>query len=451
MDLAYKKSQFEFNALKIKNCEISLERTLVREENDRRDKTALNTPGCSTVIEYREWAEEWRVRTEVQATSGIAPPDQAGERESNKLSDRGAKKIAEAAEYMHLQCGGFKTFVTGTFKPEVREKIKNGDTTIQAEVTRTMDTLQKMYQRGWTKKNGDRVSGHDDSMPYVWVVEVPKNEKGEDNPHVHMLWSWRVDYSDFSEWAERIERIWGNGTFHLEKIKDTACAGAYLAKAAGYLCKAQGNDDNDQGQVTGNRYGISKNARAPDWVVLTRQQLDVMGQLIADIYDHLTVKHGEKYRERAYLNKKLSSKKKGDKSRYAIGKRLAKVRSEIKKIPIRCNGYQVIIKGLANAGSFFTWLKEPTREGIRFPDWLPEKPEDVVWREGKRVTARDSIYMNKLREKFSVKKLFRRLNPPEWISETFSDAYWHQVKNDLFAPSLAGCPPAPPVVSDLYQ
>lgn len=396
-----------------------------KEWEPKRTCSAIDAEGCSTVIEFREWQETWRVRTQTECTAGIAPPDQSGARESEMLTSRGATKIAESCEFMHLKHGGFKTFVTGTFRDDVRQKIIDGETSIQKEVTRTMDALQKMYRRGWVKKDGTRIAGHGDGLPYLWVVEVPENEKGEPNPHIHMLLGWAVEYRDFKEWAERIENIWGNGYFHLEKIKDTASAGAYMAKAAGYLTKGGKEQVNEetgeinystQGRVEGNRYGISKTARAPAWVEIGRAQLHAMGQLIFDVYDHLTVKYGEKYQERKRLNKALERQPKDNRAvRKKIGEKLAKVRAELNEIPIRCNKYQVVVKGKAAAMSFFTWLKTPSSEGVRREEWLPEKIEGWEWQSGPRPQAKNSPYFRRVHEICRERRFWRRLEMPQWF------------------------------------
>jgi len=429
LDLAYKKHTFEFNALKIQHCEPSPECAVIQEWEPPRTKTPINAVGCKTVIEFRDWQDAWRIRTEAECISGMAPPQQSGLRESDTLTARGATKIAESCEYMHLQHGGFKTFVTGTFRDDVRELIASGETSIQKQVTRTMDALQKMYQRGWTKKNGERVAGHSQGLPYLWVVEVPENAQGEPNPHIHMLLGWRVDYADFKEWAERIEAIWGNGYFHLEKIKDSACAGAYMAKAAGYLCKAQ--DKDDQGTVQGNRYGISKTARAPAWLVVKYAQLHAMGQLIFDIYDHLTVKYGEHYRERKALNTRLANTPKTSKGlRKKIGERLAKVRKTISDIPVRCNKYQVVIKGNDAAYQFFEWLKTPVNAARKCIEWLPQIPEGWHWNDGPKPEAKYSQFFSRLYKKFSNNRFWRRLVVPDRLREADSNEYWHSVKAD---------------------
>ncbi len=412
-----------------------------QEFEPQKTKTPHGQVGCSTIVQFREWSDEWRIRTEAMGTVGSAPPSQSGERISELLSQRGAKKIAESCEYMSLKKGGFKTFVTGTFKPEAREKIASGETTIQKEVSRCMDALQKMYQRGWVTLEGEKIAGHSEGLSYCWVVEIPKNEQGENNPHIHLLMGWSVPFRLFKSWSERIESIWGNGTFHLEKIKDCACAGAYMAKAAGYLTKAQG--DETQGRVRGNRYGISEPARAPEWVTYGKSQLHTMGQIIADVYDHLTIKYGADYRERKTLKNKLDATPKDNKAlRQKIGEKLQAVREKLKALPIRCNKYQVILKGQTVAGTFISWAKG---EPLKRPDWLPELPADLAWDEGGAVTAADSHgarLMRKkielrswrlIKERFTDLKIMRRaaLNTDEYLSDLV--ARWDDLKNSAFS------------------
>lgn len=395
--------------------------------------------GCSTIVQFREWSDEWRIRTEAMGTVGSAPPSQSGERISELLSQRGAKKIAESCEYMSLKKGGYKTFVTGTFNTETRAKIASGETTIQKEVSRCMDAMQKMYQRGWVTPEGENVPGHREGLCYCWVVEIPVNENYEENPHVHMLLGWAVPYRLFAAWSARIERIWGNGYFHLEKIKDCACAGAYMAKAAGYLSKAAGDDT--QGKVRGNRYGISEPARAPDWVTYGKSQLHTMGQIIADVYDHLTLKYGADYRERKTLKSRLNAIPKDNKAlRQKIGERLEKVRAKLKALPIRCNKYQVILKGASIAGTFITWAKG---EPLKRPDWLPELPAELAWQEGRQPTAADSHYFRKLRDKFHQLKRRRHawtdcmlasfVEHQESLRDDILSAYesWSELAQDL--------------------
>lgn len=379
--------------------------------------------GCATIVQFREWSDEWRIRTEAMGTVGSAPPSQSGERISELLSQRGAKKIAESCEFMSLKKGGYKTFVTGTFNAETRAKIASGETTIQKEVSRCMDAMQKMYQRGWVTPEGENVPGHKEGLCYCWVVEIPVNENYEENPHVHMLLGWSVPYRLFAAWSARIERIWGNGYFHLEKIKDCACAGAYMAKAAGYLSKAAGDDT--QGKVRGNRYGISEPARAPDWVTYGKSQLHTMGQIIADVYDHLTMKYGADYRQRKTLKTILDNTPKDQtQTRLKIGERLKKVREKLKALPIRCNKYQVILKGASIAGTFITWAKG---EKVARPDWLPELPGELAWQEGRAPEPADSHYFRKLREKFQQLKRRRHAWTDCMLSGLVEQ--WEEFKN----------------------
>lgn len=489
MEYAYTRSQALFKQQMDKHC--SYEQKAPVEFEHARTRTPKDALGCKTIIEFREWQEAYRIRTEAECVSGSPPPSQSGVRESDTLTARAATKIAESCEFMHIQNGGFKTFVTGTLSPESRKKLttlkpvpieesaheliksagpfspiefKNGEliksekiepagarvykstfisdgpctpirweleSTVQKEVTRTMDAMQKMYKRGWQKKDGTKVDGHENGLPYLWVVEVPDNEHGEPNPHIHMLMGWSVEYKHFHEWAKRIEGIWKHGYFKLEKIKDTSAAGAYMAKAAGYLCKAQ--DKTDQGTVQGNRYGISKAARAPSWVHVNHAQMHTMGQLIYDVYDHLTVTYGEKYRERKKLNDALTKiPKENNVIRNKIGKRLARVRKELKAVPIRCNKYQLVVTGKAAAMSLFTWLKTPTSEEFtnNNEEWLPVKPEGWEWEAGPKPKAENSQFFTAIYRKFSDNKFWRRLNVPAWMRESNADEYWHSVKHE---------------------
>lgn len=271
---------------------------------------------------------------------------------------------------------------------------------IQKELSRCMDGWQKIYQRG----------GYGKSLDYCWVVEIPKNDKGEDNPHIHILMRWRVPYAQFQEWAARLEGVWGMGFATLEKLKDPEAAGAYMAKAAGYITK--GNGDDDQGAVRGNRYGISESARAPGWETMSEGQLHVMGQLLRDVYDHITDKHGADYGERKRLNharevelkagKAWAEKNPGQplpedmkKRRHKIGEKLKQVREKIRKIPVRASKYQLVLKGKLAAFQFLNWAKSDT--GSSTADWLPEKPEGMAWEEGRAPGHEDKADVNALR------------------------------------------------------
>lgn len=387
-------------------------------EADPQDNTRTESkgPGQFTVIQFREWSDEYRIRTRVEIP-GSAPQAQEGERVSYMLTDRGARNIADSCHYMALKKGGYKTFVTGTFDQEAREAIATGKTTIQKEVTRTMDAMRKMYLRGWTTKAGEfiktaskweyepvlteqgeatreraetieaaapftrvwwregklckanhtrlrgallervkapytkikRVNKQTEGLAYCWVVECPlsKDENGEytgeENPHIHLMMNWEVPYRLFQEWKDRIEGLWGNGYFHLEKIKEPEHAGAYMAKAAGYLGKGK---TGDQGRVAGNRFGISKPARAPGWCCLGDYELGVMGRLITEVHEHMQRKY-EKDREKREMLTRAKKKATKKKDRARIGAALVKVREKLKAVPFIASKYQLVCKGKA--------------------------------------------------------------------------------------------------------
>ncbi len=415
---ALARHQFAFESEKLRHCAVTPKPAAEVERTHQ--VTPTGQTGCATVIQFREWSDEWRIRTQVETANNM-PPQVDGQRISEMLSQRGAKKIAESCEYMSLQKGGYKTFVTGTFNEETRASIANGETTIQKEVSRCMDAMQKMYRRGWTMKSGEKVPGHAEGLPYCWVVEVPLNEGGEENPHVHMLLGWQVPYKQFENWAERIEGIWGNGYFHLEKIKDCKCAGAYMAKAAGYMTKGE---DGNQGKVRGNRYGISEVARAPDWVTIGQKQLHAMGQIIADVYDHLTKKNGDDYRRRKELNKKLEeTPKTATATRHEIGQRLQAVREKLNAEPIRCNKYQVILKGEEAKQTFLSWA---LGDSNRPPEWLPELPKELAWEPGAAPGAQSAHYFRNLKKKFQEVK--RRRHAVTGQIAAWMQQQWEQAR-----------------------
>ncbi len=442
------------------------------EHEFKRMETPLETAGTKTVIERREWCDEYRIRTEVEAGQQVTAPE--GPRETTMLSSRGAKNIAESCAYVAAERRGYTTFATMTFRdeavasmeysaggeycqlsdrpkytkghtPSEKSRIYSGQysrfsdkpkswkpwstipvqapssagdkelrTTIQKEVSRCLDAWQKIYKRGIPAAG---IQGNTDTLDYVWVVEVPESEGRERNPHVHILMRWKVPFEKFRPWAERLERAWGQGFATLEKIKDPQAAGAYMAKAAGYLCKASGKED--QGVVIGNRYGISEKARAPEWEKIGEGQLHIMGQLIADVYDHMTELHGEDFQLRKRMNearehlleaskteecpeKKIRIKQ----SRKNIADQLMGVRNRINAIPVRANKYQLIIKGALSFSRFMSWAKSDSKDEL-VPAWLPDKPAGAVYIEGRKPEHIDKGYIEQLHRTSRVMKNHR--------------------------------------------
>jgi hypothetical protein len=499
----------------------------------------LKKAGTWAVVEKREWAGEQRIRMETRPGATADMPTNEGDRITEMLTQRGARKISESCYFMACQRGGFSTFATLTLSEEARAKLaqrvivakypmsKNGFAkfpvdparakqgplgikyqtdgetpgynvsentpdaaemrhpesgalftpckavwawSVQSEASRFFAAASRMYKRGWQYQdsNGDtvKVPGADKCVPkrrtattggvgvtwleagpytpikfeaeplaYLWVAENPlrgrrdplqawqrhettapttaadgapftalddktgrpfsrvqwiesdyqQDENGEllTNPHIHLLMKWRVDHKHFAAWAARLEKLWGHGTNHLEKIHDPGKAGSYVAKAAGYVSKAQGKTD--QGEIRGNRYGISSRARAPAWIETERYQVGLMGWLLAEASEIWNKKHGPKLAKRERLKMKLNGgeiKTKAGKLvkilaetrpvyRKKIGAELDEIRKEIEPLP-RASKYGIIFKNDTQKKQFFDWAE---RRG-----WTP-KPQHSLWLE----------------------------------------------------------------------
>lgn len=451
----------------------------------------VDTPGTWAVVEHRDWSGEYRVRMETRPGQRAETPDQAGDRITAMLTERGARKISESCYFMACKRGGFSTFATLTLNEESRDKLRqkvlvpagqmnhgwmlpsieparakqgpfapafmqenqikedneaatvaaeyaalHPDTfrpytklktgwkwSVQREASRFFEAIGQMYKRGWqyrkavragsdtthpesgavycpvngqyrtVKVQGSRalycVEGEDqdkrtgapftrlkwwrEPLSYLWVAENPHqeddtgapmaDEHGEllTNPHIHLMMAWRVDYRHFPYWARRIEKLWGQGFAHLEKIKDPQKAGSYVAKAAGYLCKAQGK--NDQGEIRGNRYGISKRARAPGWIENERYQVGMMGWLMAEAHELWNNHHGEKIQRREHLKYQLEAANDPGERR-KIGRILEATRKEIEPLP-RISKYAALFKSEEQKTRFFRWAENK--------GWTPEK------------------------------------------------------------------------------
>ena len=250
--------------------------------------------------------------------------------------------------------------------------------------------FRKCTREAKTDFQSVKMPANNHKLKYCWVAENPQNDAGEDNPHLHVLMSWRVPFAVFDAWAKRIEGIWGQGFAHLEKIKDPEQAGAYMAKAAGYMTKAQGATD--QGEIRGNRYGISADARAPEWALVGRYELGIMGHLIADVYDFFGFKYGPKFKARRKLNGALNAAKETAKElkearqrqtpeqlkrRAKIGQKLQKVRAEINELPAVSSKYQILIKSKTAFDEFWSWATN-AEKGDKCA-WLPTITKDETW------------------------------------------------------------------------
>lgn len=298
---------------------------------------------------------------------------------------------------------------------------------IQREVSRFFDAAQKMYQRGWQyeqdgpfnwinqrprgalsgknkycplplppliknpphelmgpaielqtvdrKKYGRRVMHCMDYRPvalpekldYMWVVEIPDNDEGERNPHVHVMMRWRVDRNHFDAWAVRLEKLWGHGFATLDLIRHADAAGCYMVKAAGYLAKGE-----DQGVVRGNRYGISASARAESWTLVDEWELGLMGTIIREVYDRVTHKYGDLFNKRAELKAERERYRENkQKPPATIAYQLNNIRKNLSELKCAASKYQLIIKGKGTFNKFMGWM---VASGYR-----PRKRPDSIW------------------------------------------------------------------------
>ncbi|MEW8050795.1 MAG: hypothetical protein AB2809_10490 [Candidatus Thiodiazotropha sp.] len=254
----------------------------------------------------------WKAAVHTDLLTKNKPPEQWGDRWTDKLSDRGKKAIENSAKYQHRIGQGYRTFLTLTMSPEWRAQIEKWDQmkrgqdddnrkTIGNLATEFINTLQQRHRNGrtfqghyrragkqqrgggyyakgthfkgrietatdsdrWTPikwRQGFTLGGSGKPFQFVWVIENPENEQGERNPHIHLLMNWNVKLDQFHAWAMWIEKTWGKGFAKLERIKKPAAAANYMAKAANYLTKGT---EGAQGPVRGNRYSVGKDARAP--------------------------------------------------------------------------------------------------------------------------------------------------------------------------------------------
>lgn len=380
--------------------------------------------GTCARLYFREWSNEWRIRCEAQTPHG-QPPLNVGDRITHRLSDDGARAVAESCQYIEAQRGGYTTFLTLTldaaarrrietklYKAETREGLPgqhcNGvkasgvfsrlrhvwESSLQREVSRFWDAAAKMYARGWipeyrrkrvvTLGDGtqytpiewntaaEKVPGNDDGLAYLWIAENPLNEEGERNPHAHVLMRWEVSYELFPCWAKRLERLWGQGFAHLEKLKNRKAAEFYIMKAVGYLTKGK---TQDQGPIRGNRYGIAKCARAPAWQGVAVWQWGVMGWLIQHARELWREKVAPLVTARnsaAAALKELPKDKKKERNRVAGA--LQQTREKIKSMGVWIGRHSATFTGLERVDKFLAWAERQGWRQITKPPgmWLAE-------------------------------------------------------------------------------
>lgn len=248
---------------------------------------------------------------------------------------------------------------------------------IQREASRFLEAAARMYARGWvppyrtgakrTTKAGaefvpiewntkrEKVAGFaglGDALSYAWVAENPVNDDGEENPHIHVMLRWRVPRGLFHAWAARLERLWGQGFAHLERLKSRQAAGYYLAKAAGYLTKGAGQSD--QGRIRGNRYGISRTARAEGWEGVALYGWGNLAALLLKLKTAYKAKRVEPLRqERDRLRRAAENAPKPAAGR--IRRKLAQVQARIRKLPAWFGKFTVTLQGRRALHAFWDW------------------------------------------------------------------------------------------------
>ena len=339
-------------------------------------------------IYSRDWSDNYRIRVMSQVSASDAPPPQEGDRETSQLSQKGASKILDSGAYVAAVRGGYTTFLTLTFNAEARQRIIDQDSTIGKEVSRFFDAASKMYKRGWQcagevlrHENGldcvgatEVVAPNGDALDYLWVAEMPENKAGEPNPHCHVLLRWNVEPHLFHDWAARVESLWGLGFAKLERIRSADAASGYLLKALGYVVKGESKE---QGQFKGNRYNISKAARAPAWECLAEFEAQNMFAIINEVKEKWRRKDKPiqsvinkaqqdlaKYKK-AYNIQKAKKGRTQAQRNFTLGKmqeRIAKFEQtindgyqQLKQRGARANDYQITFDGFDRLAQFFGW------------------------------------------------------------------------------------------------
>ncbi|GDY26021.1 hypothetical protein AHAT_19110 [Agarivorans sp. Toyoura001] len=338
-------------------------------------------------IYKRDWANQYRVRVEASVSNSEPPSANQGERITSELNSRAASKIMDSGAYVQVAKGGFTTFLTLTFDTAARARIVSGESTIGAEVSRFFSAAKKMYQRGWVcdekiveTRNGIDCIGAsavpeetqgEGEFDYIWCAEMPDNQDGEPNPHCHVLLRWSVPRVFFDEWAKRLEKLWGLGFAKLERIRNANAASGYLLKALGYVAKGS---KSDQGEIRGNRYNISKGARAPAWECIASYEADNMTAIINELKDRWNYENRWRFAQiKAKKDEASQAQKAYDKIKFAKKPKLRsqadKLRSKIDKLSrdisgvyqtikakgARASDYHITITGKERLDKFLSW------------------------------------------------------------------------------------------------
>jgi hypothetical protein len=164
---------------------------------------------------------------------------------------------------------------------------------------------------------------------------------------------------------------------------------------------------------------MSKAARAPDWETIEEKQLHNMAVLIADVNDHIARAHGDKFSQRENLKAKLDKTERKTKLRHQIGRKLEKVRAEIRAIPAVSSKYQIILKGSAAFNEFMAWARSNGKWEASVCDWLPEKWAGEGWKAGERP---DSQFYAEFKKQHYWRRALRKIPLVGWLDDEWNAA-----------------------------
>ncbi|MDV5167500.1 hypothetical protein [Photobacterium rosenbergii] len=392
----------------------------------------------STVrLMHREWSGSYRILHHTQTRPGDAPDPQSGERYTEKLTQRAVTKIFESGAYVAACEGGFTTFLTLTFTMEQRNAIFGGETTLGREVSRFLDGIKKMFQRGWQGIDADgeqfELDGIEEPFHYIWVAECPANEHGEPNPHVHLIMNWQVDKQHFQAWSERLEGIWGNGFAHLERIRQPKAAGSYIIKAVGYAAKGE---NADQGLIKGNRYNIARCSRAPGWDCLANFEAHNMAAIIKECGYRL--EHWKKPLQRSLY--RLEKKKEQAIKAKAIAKKAKRPKAAIQKLTAliaRLEGQQQAINNQIKDRGIHASTKNRFCLSFEGEEAEDKAYDFLLWAAGARGWSMQSTdddpdyHQNVSEARATAQREYRQ----QYQRFLLKQAYWKSVLNDPLAPN----------------
>ena len=291
----------------------------------------------------------------------------------------------------------------------------------------------------------DKIRGEQEISPpldYMWVAEQPENDQGEKNPHVHVMMRWQVNSQIFQAWAKRLEKVWGNGFAKLERIHTAEAASNYLLKAVGYLTKGSVND---QGEILGNRYGISASARAPKWECIGEFYADNFLAILGELREKLERK---KAKLRAKASADIELKERNGKSEFIsssdLKARVSRLKNVNKKSPSE-NREKYIdylkselldneqkVEAISNYRNQLPYMNEfaiggmDEEQAANFLHWaMSERFWNAEVKEN-RFSTWSELKANTIE---AVKQARRYNKHMEWIHET-SELTWQWARND---------------------